>query len=713
MTPRILALRQPRPVEALEPRLLLSNYMVTNVSDSGTGSLRADILMSNASPGANTITFAPGLSGTITLTTGQLEIAGDLTIVGPGAGSLTVSGNNQSRVFQIDAGAAVSISGLTITGGHAPNGASPGAAGANGGGIYSLGSLTLAADVITGNAAGAGAPGLAGGPGGPTPGGVPGTGGGPGGRGGGIYSAGLLTVADTTIAGNLAGNGGNSGYLVDTGPDGGSGGGLFATAPVSLRGCDIDGNSAGSGGRANSFSGGYPGGNGGDGGGVNASSDLQLSSCTVRDNRAGDGGAGANTGPLGSGGSGGGIRSLATLTLNSSTVSGNQTGIGGEVSTGATPGDGGGIDDLGTGSISNCTIDGNTGYFVSGGGVYGVPGSNLAIVDCVVTTNGSLPGSTTGPLVGAGIANFGTMTLLDSEISRDRALVEAGGGIFNAAGATLSAANCTIAANSSPRGGGIDNSGTLRLTNVTVSGNSSEEPGGGIATTAESLLNNTIVAANTGAGPFITDDVSGALDPAGAYNLIGDGTGMSGLTAANHNLIGRHQTPINPELAPLGIYGGPTQTMALLPGSPAIDAGSNSLAVGPDGKPLVTDQRGLARIFNGTVDIGAFEYGVPLPGDADLDGRVDFNDVVVVARHYGMKGATWSDGDFNGDGSVRFDDLVILARNYGRTVSLMPNVPLATTARADARAGLPRQRTHHRTAGAGWLSPVKPPRAPG
>ena len=56
-------------------------------------------------------------------------------------------------------------------------------------------------------------------------------------------------------------------------------------------------------------------------------------------------------------------------------------------------------------------------------------------------------------------------------------------------------------------------------------------------------------------------------------------------------------------LAPLGNYGGPTQTMALLPGSPAIDAGNNALI--PAG--VTTDQRGLPRIVDGTVDIGAFE----------------------------------------------------------------------------------------------------------
>lgn len=54
-----------------------------------------------------------------------------------------------------------------------------------------------------------------------------------------------------------------------------------------------------------------------------------------------------------------------------------------------------------------------------------------------------------------------------------------------------------------------------------------------------------------------------------------------------------------------------------------------------------------------------------LPGDADLDGVVGFDDLVTVARNYGKNNATWQDGDFNGDGNVGFDDLVILARNYG------------------------------------------------
>ena len=84
-------------------------------------------------------------------------------------------------------------------------------------------------------------------------------------------------------------------------------------------------------------------------------------------------------------------------------------------------------------------------------------------------------------------------------------------------------------------------------------------------------------------------------------NLIGETDGSTGWVASD--LTGTIATPLNPLLAPLGDYGGPTQTMALLPGSPAIDAGNNALI--PAG--VTTDQRGPPRIVNGTVDIGAFE----------------------------------------------------------------------------------------------------------
>src|SRR5262245_24326898 len=86
---------------------------VTNLNDSGPGSLRNTIAVSVP---ADTVNFAAGLTGTLTLTSGQLAIASDLTILGPGQTNLTISGNLASRVFYI-AGGTVNISGLTIADG--------------------------------------------------------------------------------------------------------------------------------------------------------------------------------------------------------------------------------------------------------------------------------------------------------------------------------------------------------------------------------------------------------------------------------------------------------------------------------------------------------------------------------------------------------------------------------------------------------------------
>lgn len=92
------------------------------------------------------------------------------------------------------------------------------------------------------------------------------------------------------------------------------------------------------------------------------------------------------------------------------------------------------------------------------------------------------------------------------------------------------------------------------------------------------------------------------------YSLIGNGSGSTLPTGSTGNLVGTATSPIDPKLGPLQANGGPTQTMALLLGSPAIDAGSNSKI--PTG--VTTDQRGDSRISGGTVDIGAYEVQKPV-----------------------------------------------------------------------------------------------------
>jgi hypothetical protein len=203
--------------------------------------------------------------------------------------------------------------------------------------------------------------------------------------------------------------------------------------------------------------------------------------------------------------------------------------------------------------------------------------------------------------VGGGIRNLGGTVLLTNSTLSGNFAATLGGGIYNNGG-TTTLSNSTLSGNSATYGGGIANKGALTLSNSTLSGNSAKV-GGGINnfTGKVSQLNNTLIAGNTASGS--DPDVRGVVIASSGFNLIGDGSGMTGITnGVNGNHIGTSTSPINPLLATLGNYGGPTQTLALLPGSPALDAGSNALDGG-----ATTDQRGRPRIVHGTVDIGAFE----------------------------------------------------------------------------------------------------------
>jgi hypothetical protein len=139
-TPRLV-------VEALDGRCLPSTFTVLNLLDSGAGSLREAVSAANANPGADTIDFA--VTGTIGLTTGQLDITDSLTINGPGADALTVSGNHACRVFGITGDPTVTIAGLTVTNGWATDDL-PGDDSllSPGGGVYMAGG-TVSLDHVT------------------------------------------------------------------------------------------------------------------------------------------------------------------------------------------------------------------------------------------------------------------------------------------------------------------------------------------------------------------------------------------------------------------------------------------------------------------------------------------------------------------------------------------------------------------------------------
>jgi CSLREA domain-containing protein len=284
--------------------------------------------------------------------------------------------------------------------------------------------------------------------------------------------------------------------------------------------------------------------------------------------------------------------SIFTVDKGATAVISGLTITGGSTST-----NGGGIDNAGSLTVTDSTLSGNSANN-RGGGIYNA--ASLTVNGSTLSGNtdpgggggiwndGSLTvsGSTLSANADTGLVNFGSMTLSDSTLSGNSTWGD-GGGIFNHG--TLTVSDSTLSGNSAAYnqgGGGIYNAGSLTVSGSTLSGNNATNGGGGIeVASGDVLLHNTLIAGNGGS------DVSGTLDSASDYNLIGDGSG--GLSTAKHNLLG-----VNPLLAPLGNYGGPTQTMALLPDSPAIDAGSSAYGGS-------TDQRGKPRV--GATDIGAFE----------------------------------------------------------------------------------------------------------
>lgn len=155
------------------------------------------------------------------------------------------------------------------------------------------------------------------------------------------------------------------------------------------------------------------------------------------------------------------------------------------------------------------------------------------------------------------------------------------------------------AVNGTPLGGGIYSDAFTNLESSTVSNNIASNGGGLHHTGTDFYLSNTIVAGNTaGTGP----EVSGTFN-SGGHNLIRQGTGgtITGATASDQ--IGTAGTPINALLGPLQNNGGPTQTIALLAGSPAIDAGTNAFLSGT----FSEDQRGFVRLLGTQSDKGALE----------------------------------------------------------------------------------------------------------
>ena len=395
--------------------------------------------------------------------------------------------------------------------------------------------------------------------------------------GGAIFfnSGGVLTITSSTFTGNSASS---------------NGGGIDSLGTLNVTDCTLSGNSAIWGGGICSDAG--------------NSAFSTVAGSTLSDNSA------YNTNPNNDGGNGGGIILYSgTLTVTSSTLSGNSAYT-------TTPnnwgGNGGGIENYATLTVTNSTLNGN-------------------FANCSLATTGTTAGD------GGGIFNQGTLTVTSSTLSGNSAyttnfsqgqnFISEGGAICNI-GAITVVTNSTITGNSAFWGGAIENRSTLTLTCSTVSGNTAYYEVGGIDndnnpppifTMTSSIVAGNIVVVSAATNPTPQVDVGAGLFNAGSgvqstssYNLIGNGDGMTGISNndGNHNLVGTTASPINPLLNTLGWYGGPTQTMALLSGSPAIGTG-NPLPEDAGGNLITTDQRGLPRTNNLGTDIGSFETQPP------------------------------------------------------------------------------------------------------
>jgi hypothetical protein len=557
-----------------------------------------------------------------------------------------------------------------------PGGAGGNGGDAFGGGLYVAGgTATLSNDTLSGNRA-QGGNGGNGGNGAPSSGGAGGSAG--NGMGGALYvMSGTVILTNDTLSGNRAqgGAGGNGGNGTDgrhIGGNGGtagnaSGGGLdVAGGTATLSNDTLSGNSAqggaGGGGGGRSLGAGGSGGTGLGGGLYAAQGTVTLSNDTLSGNSAQGGAGGPNLyygGPGGQGGTGAGgglYVTQDTATLSNDTLSGNVAqggggGDAGELRSNYYAGNGGGggnglggglYADQGSATLSNDTLSGNSAqggaggsagpfstnnYYAGNGGNAGsASGGGLYVAGGSATlTNDTLSGNSAQ---GGGGAAGGSVTGGHNHAGNGGNGGNASGGGLDVAGGSATLSNDTLSGNSAQGGGG--GHGGHGDTNEGNGGNGGNASGGGLYIVSGSTvaLANTLIAQDTlaagtrgwayglgfgSAGSASGPDVSGSVAPSD-HDLVGDGTGSNLTNGVNGDQVGTSASPLNPVLGPLQNNGGPTQTMALLPGSPALDAGSNALL--PAG--LTTDQRGFARISGAAVDIGAYEKQLPTLSTAPL-----------------------------------------------------------------------------------------------
>jgi hypothetical protein len=305
---------------------------------------------------------------------------------------------------------------------------------------------------------------------------------------------------------------------------------------------------------------------------------------------------------------------------------------------------GGGIANFGTLTLSNSTVTGNT-------------------VDPCPDPTGCfdrIPPSAGGGIFNGNADGTAVLTIINSTVSGNRDLDGQGGGIANGIdgdnydvpGGTVILSNSTVSGNYSGQGGGIFNFGMLMVTSSTVSGNSASPSlgCGGIRNLNPNglVMRNTILAGNYSQGDYY-NDLYGRLTGDG-YNLIGNTNGGGGGFDPTDLLN------VDPQLGPLQDNGGPTPTMALLSGSPALNAGDPT-------QLGVADQRGVLR--TGGVNIGAYQASATafvLSAPDTVDPGAPFDVTVAAVDPFGQSA-------FGYTGTVTFattdpDPGVVLPADY-------------------------------------------------
>lgn len=358
-------------------------------------------------------------------------------------------------------------------------------------------------------------------------------------------------------------------------------------------------------------------------------------------------------------------------------------------------------------SLENCIVENNGlnlrfNYQSSGAGIAFNSNKNLLLRNSTVRGNIGLNG--------AGIyVTDGTTTIVNSTISNNH-VKKSKSGFFPGEGGGISITNpttsvtlvnSTISGNSAEQSGGgivVNKQATLSLYNVTISNNRSSGRGGGIYENTSSPAGNisfntqnSIIAGNSSNGSGPDCDIKASSINSKAYNLIGDDTNCK-LTILTNDLVGTANSRIDPMLMSLKNNGGITETLALKPASPAINAGNPAGCLDQNGNNLLTDQRGFAGVNStsrahgaGTgvlrCDIGAYEVSSIPIAVAGLDQVVGLTTTVTLdgSQSHALNGISrfeWREISNNGISLSNINSMIttFIAPSISRTLKFELNV---------------------------------------